>query len=63
MIGAFEGYSDNDQISFCPKCGEEIETFYGDGSASCKKCNIRFAVIEIESEEKAHGNQQSEVNS
>lgn len=31
MYGFISGMTDNDEISFCPKCGAEIKNYYGDG--------------------------------
>ena len=43
--GIITGFADNDDISYCPKCGEKIYTFCGDGSAKCE-CGYWFYVIE-----------------
>lgn len=51
MYGFVSGISDTDDIRYCPKCGNEIKTFYGDGTAECEDCEFRFAVVECEGEE------------
>lgn len=42
------GIADNSRIDYCPICGEELRTYYGDGSAVCDECGFHFAVIECE---------------
>lgn len=49
MYGFISGITDNDDIAYCPKCGEEIRTFYGDGTAKCN-CGYHFGVVESEEE-------------
>lgn len=51
MHGFISGFIDNDNISYCPKCGEEIEEFYGDGTAKCEECGYHFGVVECEEEQ------------
>ena len=41
------GIPDED-VEFCPWCGEEIETRYSDGRCQCEKCKATFYVIEDE---------------
>ena len=48
MYGFIAGVTDNDDISFCPKCGERVTDFFADGTAKCEKCDYRFGVIERE---------------
>jgi len=48
MYGYISGISENDEIEFCPKCGETIKQFYSDGTAKCDNCDYRFGVIECE---------------
>lgn len=50
MYGFISGLTDNNDISYCPKCGAEIKAFYGDGTAKCEKCDYRFGVVECEKE-------------
>jgi uncharacterized Zn finger protein (UPF0148 family) len=50
MYGFVQGYSDTDDISHCPYCGEEVYSFHADGSADCDNCSRRFAVVEMEDE-------------
>lgn len=51
MYGFMMGVTDNDDISYCPKCGAEIKTFYADGTAECNECSYRFGVIEYGEED------------
>ena len=39
------GISETEDIHFCPNCGEEVTSWYADGTAQCDKCKSRFAVI------------------
>lgn len=48
MFGYIEGYSDADEIYYCPFCGERVSTFHADGTATCSECDSRFAVIKYE---------------
>ena len=48
MYGFVSGISDNDDINYCPKCGNEVTVLYGDGTAECELCGYHFAVIECE---------------
>ncbi len=48
MYGFISGITDTDDISYCPKCGAEIRTFHGDGTAICNECNYHFGVVECE---------------
>lgn len=50
MHGFISGFTDDDEISYCPKCGAEIKIFYGDGTAKCEECRFHFGVIECEEE-------------
>lgn len=45
MFGYAGGYSDTDNIHYCPTCGEEVYIFRADGTATCDVCGERFAVI------------------
>lgn len=49
MYGFISGISDTDNIKYCPKCGEEIITYCGDGTAICE-CGYHFGVVECEDE-------------
>lgn len=44
MYGFISGYTDTDEINYCPKCGEEIREWRGDGTAVC----VRSAAITSE---------------
>lgn len=48
MYGFITGITDNDDISFCPKCGSEITEFISDGTAICHECEYHFGVVECE---------------
>lgn len=48
MYGFIIGISDTDDINYCPKCGREILTFRGDGTAVCLDCGFVFGVVECE---------------
>jgi hypothetical protein len=47
--GFVSGYSNTSEIQYCPKCGERVYSFCGDGSASCE-CGYKFYVVEKEQE-------------
>lgn len=51
MYGYIQGYTDTDDICYCPKCGKEIKTFYCDGTAKCKECGYHFGTVECEDEQ------------
>ena len=51
MYGFLSGISDTDDINYCPKCGREILTFHGDGTAVCLDCGFVFAVVECEEDD------------
>lgn len=51
MYGFISGISDVENIVYCPKCGEEICTFFWDGTAVCEKCGFHFGVVECEEED------------
>lgn len=48
MYGFISGITQTDDISYCPKCGAEIDEYYSDGTAKCKECDYHFGVIECE---------------
>lgn len=48
MYGYISGYSDADEINYCPKCGEEISEYRVDGTADCSECGYHFGVVECE---------------
>lgn len=48
MYGFISGITDVENIEYCPKCGKEICTFYGDGTAECEECGFHFGVVECE---------------
>ena len=45
MFGYIAGYTDADEIRFCPYCGGTIWSRYVDGTALCIDCKSRFGVI------------------
>lgn len=46
MYGFISGVTDNDDIHYCPKCGEQITRFNGDGTGT--ECGYHFGVVECE---------------
>ncbi len=48
MYGFISGITETDDISYCPKCGEEVTVFYSDGTARCGECGYHFGVVECE---------------
>lgn len=52
MIGYIEGISDAHEIQYCPFCGGEVGSWYGDGTAQCEDCGRRYGVVEVEEEER-----------
>ena len=50
MYGYISGFTDANNITYCPKCGAEITDFYSDGTAWCRKCDFRFGVVECREE-------------
>lgn len=51
MYGFISGITDNSDFTYCPKCGGEVDIFYGDGTAKCKACDYHFGVVECEDED------------
>lgn len=51
MYGFISGITSANDINYCPKCGEQIVTYHGDGTAVCDECGFRFGVVECEEEE------------
>ena len=47
MFGYIEGYSDTDNIYYCPVCGAKVGIFHADGSTTCTECGERFGVITL----------------
>lgn len=48
MFDIITGITDTSVINYCPRCGAEIRNFYGDGTAKCNECSLRFGVVECE---------------
>lgn len=48
MYSIITGIADNDEIEYCPRCGEEVTQFYLDGTVGCKECGFHFGVVECE---------------
>lgn len=48
MYGFISGITDTNDISYCPKCGADIITHYGDGTAKCDDCGNHFGVVECD---------------
>ena len=40
------GFTNESNVTYCPKCGAEIFVYYDDETAYCKKCDFRFGVVE-----------------
>lgn len=51
MYGFISGITEIENITYCPKCGEKIYEFHGDGTAKCDECGFHFGVVECEEEE------------
>ena len=51
MYGYISGYSEVDSINYCPACGEKVFKKYGDGTAQCDECGLRFGVVEVDEDE------------
>ena len=43
-------FTNENNITYCPKCGTEIFVYYDDETAYCKECDFRFGVVECEEE-------------
>ncbi len=50
MYGYISGFTDANNITFCPKCGAETLNFYDDETVYCKECGFRFGVVECREE-------------
>ena len=50
MYGYISGCTNTDDVSSCPRCGDEIRTVYNDGTIFCDGCGFRFGVVEYENE-------------
>lgn len=48
MYGFISGISDNDDITYCPRCGDETTTYHADGTVTCDNCGFHFGVVECE---------------
>lgn len=48
MYDFISGITNTDNIGYCPKCGEEIREWKGDGTAVCEECGYHFGVVECE---------------
>ena len=51
MYGFINGISDNDDITYCPRCGDETATYHADGTVTCGNCGFHFGVVECEDDE------------
>lgn len=51
MFGVISGYTDTNDINYCPKCGQEVYNYFADGTARCNECGFHFGVVECEEEE------------
>lgn len=50
MYGFISGITENNNIFYCPKCGEKVDVFFSDGTAKCTECDYHFGVVECEEE-------------
>ena len=50
LFGYVEGYSDPDEVEYCPYCGGGIDYRNANGFSKCSDCGRLFAVIEGEEE-------------
>lgn len=50
MYGFISGITDTNDIKNCPFCGEDDLDYHGDGTATCRRCDRRYGVVECESE-------------
>lgn len=48
MYGIISGITDTKDIIYCPRCGNEVADYYGDGTARCDDCGFHFGVVECE---------------
>ena len=51
MVSYVSGYSDTDDIHYCPNCGEGVAGWRSDGAGYCNDCNCIFAVVYIDDKE------------
>ena len=51
MYGYIQGYTDADEINYCPRCGCEVSGRYSDGTAICRGCGYRFGVVGMDEDE------------
>ncbi len=52
MLGSFvAGYSDPEEVEYCPYCGSDIYSRRAGGMAMCKKCHRAFAVIDCDEDD------------
>lgn len=51
MYSYIAGYTDTDDINYCPKCEEPISTHYVNGTGKCDACGFRFGVVEDDESE------------
>lgn len=56
--GFIQGVTDNSDITYCPRCGAEIRTCYGDGTAGCSECGMQFGVVEIDDDKDEEGEEE-----
>lgn len=44
------GFTNESNVTYCPRCGTEIFVYYDDETAYCKECEFRFGVVKCEEE-------------
>lgn len=48
MYGFISGFSETDDINYCPKCGSDDLDRFCDGTAKCCECGYKFGAVEDE---------------
>lgn len=44
------GFTNESNVTYCPKCGAEILNFYDDETVYCEECGFHFGVVKCEEE-------------
>lgn len=44
------GFTNESNVTYCPRCGAEIFVYYDDETAYCKECGFHFGVVECREE-------------
>ena len=48
MYGYIEGYTETNEINYCPACGTIIVIGHVDGTCTCDECRLRFGVVKVD---------------